>query len=31
MLADFSADEVELMKKLLRRVEDAAMKAQGTR
>jgi DNA-binding MarR family transcriptional regulator len=31
MLADFSMDEVTVMKKLLRRMEDAALKAQGMR
>ncbi len=31
MLTDFSADEVALMKKLLRRMEEAALKAQGAR
>jgi DNA-binding MarR family transcriptional regulator len=31
MLADFSAEEVQQFKTLLRRVEDAALKAQGNR
>lgn len=31
MLADFSVDEVAVMKKLLRRMEEAALKAQGVR